>query len=391
MPTDGRDKTPADMKTKEKHMKITSQNLTLKDGREVTLYALANDNGTTATVATYGGTLVSLTTPDRDGHISDVVCGYRLEDFDYYTEADGYLGALVGRVANRINKGTFTLDGVTYDQLYINDGDNHLHGGKVSFSYKIWTVESITEEADSVALTLAYTSVDGEEGYPGTLTVKVTYALNNNGALSLHYVATTDKATPINLTNHAYFNLGGYDKGDILDHELWLDAESYLAGDEALIPTGEILPVDSTPFDFREAKPIGEDFYADHKDLKLAGGYDHCFNFKGWQNCRSGGEVVVRGYVHDPKSGRDMTMLTNQPCVQFYSANFLKNPAYPLRGSEIGDSNIYPQKTQHALCLETQMMPDSMNHENFTDCILRPGQVYDYTTVYVFSTDAVEE
>ncbi len=368
-------------------MKITNQTITLKDGREVTLYALANDHGTTATVATYGGILVSVTTPDRDGHISDVVCGYRLEDFDYYTEADGYLGALVGRFANRIGKGTFTLDGTTYDNLYINNNDNHLHGGKVGFSNKIWTVEGTTEEEDRVSLTLAYTSVDGEEGYPGTLSVKVTYALNNDGALSLHYVATTDKATPVNLTNHAYFNLGGYDKGDILDHGLWLEAESYLATDEGLIPTGEIVPVDGTPFDFRETKAIGEDFYADNQDLKLAGGYDHCFNFKGWQDCKSGGKVQVRGYVYDPKSGRDMTLLTNQPCVQFYSANFLKNPAYPLRGSEIGDNNTYPQKTQHALCLETQMMPDGMNHEGFTNCILRPGEVYDYTTVYVFSTD----
>lgn len=371
-------------------MNIRNQALTLKDGREVTLYSLCNDRGTTATVSTYGGTLVSVTTPDRNGHISDVVCGYRPEDFDNYTEADGYLGALVGRFANRIGKGKFTLDGTTYDQLYINDNDNHLHGGKVGFSGKIWTVESTAEEENRISLTLGYVSEDGEEGYPGTLSVKVTYALNNDGALSLHYVATTDKATPVNLTNHAYFNLGGYDKGDILDHELWLDAESYLATDEGLIPTGEMVPVDETPFDFREAKAIGEDFYAENRDLKLAGGYDHCFNFTGWQNCQSGGEVVVRGYVHDPKTGRDITMLTNQPCVQFYSANFLKNSAYPLRGSEIGDNSTYPQKTQHALCLETQMMPDSMNHQSFTNCVLRPGEVYDYTTVYVFSTDAEE-
>ena len=218
--------------------------------------------------------------------------------------------------------------------------------------------------------------------------VRVTYALNNTGALSIRYVATTDKATPVNLTNHAYFNLGGYDKGDILGHELWLDAESYLPTDAGLVPTGEVRPVDGTPFDFREAKPIGQDFYADCVDLQLAGGYDHCFNFTGWQDCHSGGEVKVRGYVYDPKSGRDMTVLTNKPCVQFYSANFLKNPNYPLRGSDEGDMAVYPQKTQHALCLETEFMPDSMNHEHFTHCILHPGEVYDYTTVYVFSNDA---
>lgn len=372
-------------------MQLTQRQMTLKDGREITLFGLCNDTGTTAYISTYGGTLLSVLTPDRDGHISDVVCGYRFEDIDYYIEADGYLGALVGRVANRINKGRFTLDGVTYDNLYINNGENHLHGGREGFSNKIWDVASTSEEADAVSVTLAYTSPDGEEGYPGTLDVKVTYALNNEGALSIHYVATTDKATPVNLTNHAYFNLLGYDKGDILGHELWLDAESYLPTDAGLIPTGELADVTRTPFDFREAKPIGEGFYEVCEDLRIAGGYDHCFNFTGWQDCVSGGEVKLRGYLYDPKSGRDMTMLTNQPCVQFYSANFLKNPAYPLRGSDPTDTATYPQKTQKALCLETQRMPDSVNHPHFTNSILRPGEVYDYTTVYIFSNDAEDE
>ncbi len=372
-------------------MKLTMQSITLKDGREVVLYGMHNQDQISAYISTYGGTLVSVITPDREGNLADVVCGYRLQDFDYYTQADGYLGALVGRFANRICKGTFTLDGVTYDNLYINNGDHHLHGGEVGFSNRIWQVDAIEDKEDYIAITLAYTAKDGEEGYPGHLAVKVMYTLDHQGKLTLHYVATTDKATPINLTNHAYFNLGGYDKGDVLDHELWLDAESYLPTDEGLIPTGEIRSVEGTPFDFREAKPIGQDFNADDVDLKCAGGYDHCFNFTGWQDCHSGGEVKLRGYVYDPKSGRDITMLTNQPCVQFYSANFLKNPEYPLRGSVVGDTATYPQKTQHALCLETQMMPDSMNHENFTNCILRPGEVYDYTTVYVFSNDAVED
>lgn len=371
-------------------MKIAKQNVQVASGVEATLYALANDMNTTAYISNYGGILVSLTTPDRNGHMADVVCGYRLDDFGYYAEADGYLGALVGRFANRIDHGRFTLEGVTYDHLYINNGENHLHGGKVGFSNVIWEVLEEKTTPDEAAITLAYTAKDGEEGYPGELSVKVTYTLTNQGALSIHYVATTDKTTILNLTNHAYFNLGGYDKGDVLGHELWLDAESYLPTNEGLIPTGEIRPVDGTPFDFREAKPIGQDFDTDCQDLKLAGGYDHCFNFTGWQDCQSGGEIKVRGYVYDPVSGRDMTMLTNQPCVQFYSANFLKNPNYPLRGSEIGDTSTYPQKTQHALCLETQAMPDSINHQNFTNCILHPGEVYDYTTVYVFSTDAEE-
>lgn len=348
---------------------------TLPDGRAASLYTLTNGNGLTAKITDYGGTLVSLLTPDRNGTMGDVICGY--DTLDSYVRADGYLGVLVGRFANRIGKGRFELDGVTYDGLYINDGDNHLHGGKYGFSSRLWTVKDTMDEEEP-ALLLTYISPDGEENYPGTLTVTVTYTLTADNALSIHYVATTDKATPVNLTNHAYFNLGGYENTDILSHELTLDAASYLATDEGLIPTGEIIPVDGTPFDFRVTKTIGQDFYADNRDFRLAGGYDHCFNFTDWQKCHSGGDIVYRGSLYDPTSGRKMDLLTNQPCVQVYSGNFLKNPNFPLRGG-------LPQKTQRSLCLETQMMPDSMNHEGFTDCILRPKDVYDHTTVYRFS------
>ena len=192
----------------------------------------------------------------------------------------------------------------------------------------------------------------------------------------------TDKATPVNLTNHAYFNMGGNASGTVFGQVLWLDAESYVAGDKELIPVA-VKPVDGTPFDFRCAKPIGRDFFADCEDLHLAGGYDHCFNFTNWKDCKSGGEVKLRAVACDPVTGRKMEMYTNQPCVQFYSANFLKNPNFPLRGG-------LHQTTQTGFCLETQSMPDSVHHQNeedFTDCILRPGEKYDYTTVYKFSAE----
>ena len=347
----------------------------LPDGQNASLYVLSNKNGFRVSISDFGGTLVSILAPDRNGLFHNVVMGY--ESVEEYAVGDGYLGATVGRFCNRIAKGAFTLDGVTYDKLYINDGDNHLHGGKVGYSHRLWDAV-IADDGDEPALRLHLVSPDGEENYPGTLDVTVTFTVTADNALTLHYEAFTDKPTVCSLTNHVYFNLGGAASGTIFDQTLQLDAESYLRGDDGLIPTGELVPVDGTPFDFRTAKPIGQDFFADDNDLKLAGGSDHCFNFTGWQN--EDGIVRQRGVAHDPKSGRTLAMLTNSPCVQLYTANFLKGEENPLAGG-------LPRHTQTAFCLETQKMPDSPNHEGFTNAVLRPGEVWDYTTIYRFSVD----
>lgn len=341
----------------------------LSTGERVSSYTLSNGNGAQVTVIDYGAAVIKLCVKDRCGRFSDVVAGYdSLSDYEF---GDGYLGAVVGRVGNRIANGKFTLDGVEYT-LYRNDGSNHLHGGKQGFSNKIWGVEM--HDSDEPSLVMSYTSADGEEGYPGALSVTVTYKLTNDDALSINYKAQTDKPTVLNLTNHSYFNLGGYASGSILDHEIMIDADTYLPTDETLIPTGELRAVKGTAFDFTSPKKIGSDLDIEKcRDLKIAGGYDHCMNFVGGKT----DEPQLRIKVYDEKSGREMSVYTDQPCVQFYTANFLANPDHPLKGG-------YPQQRRHAFCLETQHMPDSINHENFTDTVLRPGEIYDHTTVYKF-------
>ncbi len=342
---------------------------TLADGREVYAYTLKNKNGMSVKILTYGGTIAELRVPDKNGCFSDVVGGY--DCIESYVEGDGYQGALIGRFGNRINKGKFTLDGVKYD-LFINNNDNHLHGGEFGFDSKVWDAEPI--DGEEPVLVLRTTSPDGEESYPGNLDVKVTYRLTNNNGLVLRYEATTDKATPINLTNHCYFNIGGYASGSVHSHELMLDADTFLPTDERLIPTGELKSVVGTAFDFRTPKPIGRDINTDCDEINFAGGYDHCFNFVGGETK----EPVKRAELYDSVSGRVMSVYTNQPCVQFYTGNFLKNEKYPFKGG-------YRQCPQTFLCLETQHMPDSINHGNFTNCVLRPDEKYDYTTEYRFS------
>lgn len=351
---------------------------TLSSGELATLYILDNEKGMTVEITDFGGTLVSIKTPDRNQQILDVCLGY--DSLSAYEKADGYLGALVGRVANRIAGAGFELEGKMYT-LYPNDGGNCLHGGKKSFSHVIWNARTASRPGED-SLILTYVSPDGEEGFPGNLSTRVTYTLDQAGALAIRYEATTDKACPLNLTNHVYLNLGGYASGRVFGQVLWMDVESYLAGDKDLIPVA-VKPVKNTPFDFTSPKPIGRDFFADQEDLRMAGGYDHCFNFVGWKRCRSGSPLLLRAVVREPVSGRRLEMYTNQPCVQLYTANFLKNPSYPLRGG-------LPQLTQTGFCLETQSMPDSIHHqgeEDFTDCVLRPGEIYDYTTVYKFSAE----
>lgn len=343
---------------------------TLSDGREVYSYTLGNKNGMTVKILSYGGAIAEIRVPDRNGCFCDVVGGY--DCIDSYVGGDGYQGALIGRFGNRICKGKFTLDGKEYS-LFINNGDNHLHGGEYGFDSKIWGVTET--DGDEPEVSLHIISPDGEEGYPGTLDLTVTYRLSNENGLSIHYEATTDKATPLNLTNHCYFNLGGYASGSIHDHVLTLDADTYLPTDKGLIPTGEMRSVEGTPFDFRTPKRIGDGIAENNADLVTAGGYDHCFNFTGGETK----EPVKRVELYCPESGRVMEVYTNQPCVQFYSGNFLTNEKYPFKGG-------YRQRLQTLLCLETQHMPDSINHPNFTNCVLHPGEKYDYTTEYRFAT-----
>lgn len=344
---------------------------TLENGEKVYSYTMTNANGMRVTISSFGGAVMKLLVPDRNGKLTDIVAGY--DDLTDYVYGDGYLGALIGRTGNRIAKGQYTLDGVDY-QLFINNGPNSLHGGKIGFSHRVWQVTE--QDGEEPSLLLQLHSPNGEENYPGNMDVTVRYTLQKENALAIRYEAVTDQRTLVNLTNHTYFNLGGYASGNIFEHVVRMDADAYLPTDADLIPTGEIRSVEKTPFDFRVAKTIGRDFHAEHTDLQFAGGYDHCF-------CFSGGateEPVLRVEVYEPNSGRKMRVYTNQPCVQFYTGNFLKNPEHPLKGG-------YPQVPQFAFCLETQKMPDSIHHSNFTDTVLEPNETYIHTTVYQFSAE----
>ena len=341
----------------------------LADGTEVYAYTLRNANGMKVKIITYGGAIVQIKVPDKNGCVTDVIGGY--DCLESYVGGDGYQGALIGRWGNRICKGKFTLEGKEYS-LFINNGENHLHGGEFGYNAKVW--DATAKDGDEPELALHIVSPDGDEGYPGNLDLTVTYKLSNENGLSIRYEATTDKATPINLTNHTYFNIRGYASGSIHPLVLWVDADTYLPTDAGLIPTGEIRSVEGTPFDFRTPKAVGRDINADNEDLILAGGYDHCLNFVGGETK----EPVKRAELYDPESGRVMAVYTNQPCVQLYSGNFLTNAEYPFKGG-------YPQKIQTLMCLETQHMPDSINHANFTDTVLKPGEKYDYITEYRFS------
>lgn len=341
----------------------------LPNGEEVYAYTLRNRKGMSVKILNYGGVIVELLVPDRHGRLADVVGGY--DDLSSYLEGDGYQGALIGRVCNRIAKGRFFLEGKEYC-LFQNDGANHLHGGRIGFSGKLWKGTEIDGEEPELRLSLI--SPHGDEGYSGSLEVTVSYRLTEQNGLVLRYVARTDRTTVINLTNHSYFNLRGVDSESVLTQTLWLDADTYLPTDEELIPTGELRRVEGTPFDFRCSKEIGRDIDEENEDLKRAGGYDHCLCFRG----PVGREPRRRGELYDQESGRVMTLFTNQPCVQLYTGNFLGNPRFPFKGG-------IPQRPRALLCLETQRMPDSVHHSDFTDCTLRPGEIYDYTTEYRFS------
>jgi aldose 1-epimerase len=340
------------------------------DGKQVDLYVLTNKNGVEVDITNFGAAVVSLKVPDRHGKTDDVVLGY--DDLDGYRHDKSYFGATVGRCANRIAHGKFTLNGTTYT-LAKNDGDNHLHGGVRGFNKVVWEAKDVST-AGVAALRLNYLSKDGEEGYPGNLSVQVTYTLTNNNELKIDYVATTDKDTVLNLTHHSYFNLAGQGKGDILQHQLLLHASRFTPVDATLIPTGEIRSVKGTPLDFATATAIGSRIDQGDEQLKLGHGYDHNFVLDGG----TGGTPVLAAQVYEPSSGRVMEVWTTQPGIQFYSGNFLDDTIRGKSGS--------PYRRRAAFCLETQHFPDSPNKPNFPSTILKPGSQFKSSTTYKFSS-----
>ena len=343
-------------------------------GEQVDVYTLRNANGVTVRAINYGGIILSLEVPDREGRFEDVVLGY--ESVAEYEADSPYFGAIIGRYGNRIAGGEFELDGETYP-LAVNNGPNHLHGGIRGFDKVVWDARQV-EVDDGVGIVFTYTSEDGEEGYPGTLSAEVTYTLTDDGELVFDYVATTDEATPINLTQHSYFNLAGFGgAGDILGHELMLNADRFTPVDGTLIPTGEIRPVAGTPFDFTTPREIGERIN-DEENAQIAhgGGYDH--NFVLNREGADADEPVLAARVHEPSSGRVMEVYTTEPGVQFYTGNFLD-------GSLTGKGGVvYAHRS--GFCLETQHFPNSPNEPSFPSTILRPGETYRTQTTYRFTT-----
>jgi aldose 1-epimerase len=340
---------------------------TLPGGQAVEAFTLTNANGIKVTAITYGGIITSLEVPDRAGKVGDVVLGY--DTLQGYLDKSPFFGTIVGRYGNRIGKGTFTIDGTTYS-LPINNGENHLHGGPQGFDKAVWKAEPF-ERADAVGVVFSHTSPDGDMGYPGTLQARVTYTLTNDNTLRFDYQATTDKATPVNLTQHTYFNLAGAGNGDILGHEIEILADRYTPVDKGLIPTGELASVEGTPFDFRTATTIGARIDADHPQIALGGGYDHNMVFA---RTGTGLERVVR--VYEPTTGRTIEVATTQPATQFYTGNFLDGTITGKGGK------VYPKRS--GFCLETQHYPDSPNKPQFPSTILKPGETYAQSTTFTF-------
>jgi aldose 1-epimerase len=330
------------------------------DGTVVELYTLTNNNGLTAKITTYGAMLTEMNVPDRDGKVQSVVLGF--DNLQQYLAGHPFFGATAGRVANRIAKGKFTLNGKQYT-LAVNNGVNHLHGGLKGFDKAVWNAKTVPSP-DGPAVQFSYLSRDGEEGYPGNLMTTVTYTLTNKDELKIEYLATTDKATPVNLTNHSYFNLHGDGAGDVLDQELTINADRYLPVDATQIPTGELKAVEGTPMDFRTPMTVGS------RIKQVPGAYDHCYVLNG------GGSPALAARLHDPKSGRTMEVWTTEPGVQLYTGNFLDGTLKGPHGA------VYRQHS--ALCLETQHFPDAINQPKFASVVLEPGAKYTQTTVHRF-------
>jgi len=341
------------------------------DGQAVDLYTLTNARGAEAGVITYGGTVVTLKVPDRRGALADVVLG--CDTVEAYEKNTAYLGALIGRYGNRIAKGEFTLNGTKYT-LAKNNGENHLHGGIKGFDKVVWTATPLQAGRGGPALKLTYVSRDGEEGYPGNLTVTVTYTLTAANELRIDYSATTDKATVLNLTHHSYFNLAGEGSGDVLGHELYINADRFTPTDEGAIPTGELRAVKGTPMDFRTPTTIGARINQEtDEQIRLGKGYDHNWVL----NKQRAGALSLAARAYEPKTGRVMEVYTTEPGMQFYSGNYLD-------GTIAGKGGKTYQR-RHGFCLETQHYPDSPNKPNFPTTTLNPGRRYTQTTVYKFS------
>lgn len=335
------------------------------NGIDVDIFTLKNSNGMEAKVTTYGGAVVSLLTPDKSGNFADVVLGY--DTVEDYIKGNKFFGALIGRCGNRIENSTFKINNIEY-HVTKNEGENHLHGGIKGFDKVVWTAE-----IKDNTLQLSYVSKDGEEGYPGNLNVKVTYTLTEDNSLKINYTAISDKDTVVNLTNHSYFNLSGHNSGNILNHKLMINSDSFTVNDEQSIPTGEVRKVDGTPMDFRKLALVGKNINSDDEQIKFGSGYDH-----NWMLNSNGNINEKAAELVDENSGRVMEVYTTTPGVQFYSSNFLD-------GSDIGKGGASYEK-RNAICLETQYVPNAINMEGFESPLLKAGEEYNHTTIYKFST-----
>ncbi|MCB9857809.1 MAG: galactose mutarotase [Phycisphaerales bacterium] len=346
----------------------------LSDGRLVNLYTLENASGMTMRVTDYGCIVVSLTARDRSGQFADVVLGF--DSPADYEKTPRYFGALVGRYGNRIGHGRFTLDGSPVTLSLNNEPGGvpcHLHGGKEGLDKKLWMAESVERES-AVGLKFRFISPDGDEGYPGELDMTVHYWLTDADELRIEYEAVTNRPTPVNLTHHGYFNLAGHDAGTILDHEIVINADHITPVDKGMIPTGERMPVEGTPFDFRQSRRIGDRIDERNDQIQFAPGYDHNYVLRGWN-----GALRSALTLHEPTSGRTMEILTTEPGIQFYTGNFLD-------GTDVGKGGcVYPFRA--GMCLEPQHFPDSPNKADFPSTILRPGDVYRQQSVYLFRAE----
>ena len=344
------------------------------EGTAVEVYTLSNSKGMKIRAMTYGAIVLSIETPDREGKLADITLGYK--SVDEYIKDTPYFGAIVGRYGNRIANGKFTLEGKEYTLATNNENGGikcSLHGGLKGFDKVLWQGEGLVSTDGAQGVKFSYLSKDGEEGYPGNLKVSVTYWLNAQNEWKIQYEATTDKATPINVTQHTYFNLKGEGKGDILGHQLKLAASKFTPVTAALIPTGKLMPVAGTPFDFTKPTAIGERVAADHEQIKLGGGYDH-----NWVLDNQGGELALAASVYEPGTGRTMEVLTTEPGIQFYCGNFLDGKLTGKAGNKY--------ELRNGFCLETQHFPDSPNQPQFPSTILKPGNTLKSTTVFRFGS-----